>query len=352
MISPGLLTTVQDGGRPGRGAEGIAPGGAQDRSAFLAANRLVGNPSGAAVLEMTLTGPTLRPNRPVTVALTGARLGATVDGRPAPHWEPFVVPAGRTLSFPPALAERSGLRGYLAIAGGIDVPLVLGSRATDLTGGFGGLGGRAIVAGDRLPVGRAPASARASGMVVGPRPRIPEDEAMLRVAVGPHDGLLAPRDLARLLGEPYAVTSRSDHMGVRLAGPALRVTGAGDLVSEGMVTGAIQVPADGQPIILLAGRGTVGGYAKVAAVIDADLDLAAQLRPGTKVRFRAVSLAEAAEAGRRYREALGWLSGTYDDQVLLDVPGPSPVARAAAGLLDLARAAVATVPASRSDRPG
>jgi KipI family sensor histidine kinase inhibitor len=340
VVSSGLLTTVQDGGRPGRGAQGVSPGGAQDRSAYLAANRLVGNPPEAAVLEMTLVGPALRPSRAITVALTGARLGAMVDGRAAPHWEPFEVPAGGTLTFSPALAEPAGLRGYLAVAGGIDVPLVLGSRSTDLTAGFGGLDGGALRAGSRLSIGRLPVERRLRNVVVGPRPRGGESETTLRVIAGPHDDLLAPDDLPRFLAEPYTVSSQSSHMGVRLSGAPLRVLGASDLVSEAMVTGTVQVPADGQPIILLAGRGTVGGYAKIAGVIDADLDLAAQLRPGTTVQFKSVSLAEAAAAGRCYRTALGWLEGRLGAQFATGDPGESPVARAAAGLLDMARSAL------------
>ena len=341
VLEPGLLTTVQDRGRPGLGAQGISPGGAQDRAAELAANRLAGNRPGAALLEMTITGPILRPDRPVTMALTGADLGALVDGQPAPHWERFTVPAGVTLSFSPARAARTGLRGYLAVAGGIDVPPVIGSRSTDLTAGFGGLDGRALVAGDRLPVGPTRDDTRLADIVVAPRPRPAGAEATLRVVVGPHDDLLSAGDLERLLSRPWGVTSQSSHMGVRLAGPALRVEGAGDLVSEGIATGTVQVPADGQPIILLSGRGTVGGYAKVAGVIDADLDLCAQLRPGTSVRFRAVPLDEAVAAGQRYREGLRWLEGAHDQELSRVVTRPTPIVAAAAGLLAMAGRLVA-----------
>ncbi len=347
VISPGLLTTVQDAGRPGLGAQGISPGGALDRAAYRAANRLLGNAPGAAVLEMSVSGPTLRPNRAIGVALTGADLGATVDGRPAPQWQPFAVAAGSTLTFLPDQAAGTGVRGYLAVAGGIDVPLVIGSRSTDLTAGFGGVEGRALVAGDRVPVGRTQKDHRTRSVVVGPRPREPGNEATLRVVVGPHDDLLAPGDLARLLAYPYVVTSQSSHMGVRLSGPALHVAGAGNLVSEGIVTGTVQVPADGQPIILLSGRGTVGGYAKVACVIDADLDLLAQLRPGTLVRFEPVTLEDAVTVGRRYRETLGWLTGDHDDELSGNRDRPSPVERASAELLRLVEAAVV-----RGRRPG
>lgn len=348
VVTSGLLTTVQDGGRSGLGAQGVSPGGAQDRSAYLAANRLVGNPPEAAVLEMTLVGPTLRPSRTITVALTGARLGAIVDGRAAPHWEPFEAPAGGTLAFSPALAEPAGLRGYLAVAGGIDVPLVLGSRSTDLTAGFGGLDGGALRAGSRLPIGGLPVDRRLRDVVVGPRPHAGRSETTLRVIVGPHDDLLVPNDLARFLAEPYTVSAQSSHMGVRLSGAPLRVLGASDLVSEAMATGTVQIPADGQPIILLAGRGTVGGYAKIAGVIDADLDLAAQLRPGTTVRFKSVSLAEAAAVGQCYRAALGWLEGRPRARFATGDPGESSGARAAAGLLDMARSALSDAAANTS----
>lgn len=341
VLEPGLLTTVQDRGRPGLGAQGISPGGAQDRAAALAANRLVGNPPDAALLEMTLAGPTLRPDRPVTLALTGADLGAMVGGEPVRHWARFVVPAGGILTFSAARAAGTGMRGYLAVSGGIDVPLMIGSRSTDLTAGFGGVAGRALVAGDRLPIGDGPVDSRLADFVVSPRPRPMGTEATLRVVVGPHDDLLSAEHLDRLLSQPWAVTSQSSHMGIRLAGPALRVAGAGDLVSEGIATGTVQVPADGQPIILLSGRGTVGGYAKVAGVIDADLDLCAQLRPGTTVRFRAVSLDEAVLTGRRYRDGLRWLEGSHDAALSGAVVRPSRIEAAAAGLLAIAERAVA-----------
>ncbi len=353
VVSPGLLTTVQDAGRPGLGAQGISPGGALDRAAYRAANRLLGNYPDAAVLEMSVTGPTLRPNRAVEVAVTGADLGATVDGRPAPHWEPFTIAAGSKLTFLPDRASRTGVRGYLAVAGGIDVPSVIGSRSTDLTAAFGGMRGRALIAGDRLPVGGARKRHPNRSVVVGPRPREPGGEVTLRVVVGPHDDLLAPGDLARLLAAPYAVTSQSSHMGVRLSGPALRVAVAGNLVSEGIATGTVQVPADGQPIILLSGRGTVGGYAKVACVIDADLDLLAQLRPGTTVRFVAVTLEDAVRLGRRYRETLGWLTGDHDEE-LSDQSDQSdrlsPVERSSVALLRVAEEAVLSAPRGASRR--
>ncbi len=340
VVSPGLLTTVQDAGRPGLGAQGISPAGALDRAAYRAANRLLGNHPDATVLEMSVTGPTLRPDRAVEVALTGADLGATVDGRSAPHWEPFTIAAGSTLTFLPDRAARNGVRGYLAVAGGIDVPSVIGCRSTDLTAGFGGLAGRALVAGDRLPVGNAATSRRSRGIVVGPRPRGAGSEVALRVVVGPHDDLLVTGDLVRLMAGPYAVTSQSSHMGVRLSGPALRVADAGTLVSEAIATGTVQVPADGQPIILLSGRGTVGGYAKVACVIDADLDLLAQLRPGTTVRFEPVALDDAVSAGRRYREMLGWLTGDHDDDLSGHPDRRSPIERSSGALLRVAEDAM------------
>jgi KipI family sensor histidine kinase inhibitor len=315
VVAPGLITTVQDRGRPGRGAEGVSPGGALDRSAAAAANRLVGNGPDAALLEIGVTGPTLRALRPVDVAVAGADLGATVAGRHVSPWSAVRLRPGETLAFDPALATRSAMRAYLAVAGGIDVPVMLGGRGTDLTAGFGGVDGRPLRAGDVLRVGPAGHRSRTYG-VVGPRPREYGAVVTLRIVVGPNDDLIAPGDLERLLGEPYRVTSQSSHMGVRLSGPGLTVAGAGDLVSEGIMTGTLQIPADGQPIILLAGRGTVGGYAKVAGVIDADLDLCAQLRPDTLVRFQAVTLTEATVAGRAYRERLRWLT---DDIVAMSM---------------------------------
>lgn len=337
VVVGGLSTTVQDEGRPGLGAQGISPGGAMDRAAALLANRLVGNPPGAAVLESCVAGPTVRVSAPVIAALTGASAGLSVDGRTLPVDRAHRLPAGAICTVLPGPA---GVRSYLAVRGGIDVPPVIGSRSTDLTAGVGGLDGRRLTAGDVLPIGQEARGPISPPVTVGPRSSISGGEITLRVVVGPEDGLLVAGDLDRLLATAWGVSSRSSHMGVRLTGPALAVADAGDLVSEGIATGTVQVPASGEPIILLPGRGTVGGYAKVACVIDADLDRAAQLRAGSRVRFRAVALRDAIRAGQGYRAGLEWLRGGHD----------AALRDASASLAHLGVATVPVLPAAGGPR--
>lgn len=320
VIAPGLQTTVQDLGRPGMGRYGISPGGAADRASLVAANRAVGNPDGAAALEITLTGPTLRAMRPLRIAVAGADLGATVNGFPLTSGHPYDLRAGDLVAFDPAIPGR-GLRAYLAVAGGIDVPLVMGSRATDLTAGMGGLDGRALQAGDLLRRG----TARAGGLS-GPvsLPGMPRDALVLRVVRGPHADRFDQAAWDAFLGAGFTVSSQSNRMGLRLEGPSLSAAGGSDLISEGMVTGAIQVTSGGQPIVMLPARATIGGYATIATVITADLDQLGQARPGTTVRFREVSVAEAVAVAVATASARGeWPDGR---------PGPlgmDPAERAA-----------------------
>lgn len=292
VLAGGLLTTVQDTRARARfGRFGVAAGGALDVVAAALANRLVGNADDAALLEITLVGPRLRALRATTVGIAGADLGLTVDGWPvAPGWS-VAVRHGATIAFH---ERRHGARAYLAVAGGLDVPLVLGSRSTDLAGGFGGLGGRALAAGDQLaaflvPDGPARAGHHAEHDLALDQP--------VRVVPGPHRRLF-PRDaLARLVGTTWRLAPESNRMGARLEGPPLPPRRA-DVPSLGLPTGAIQVPGDGRPIVLLADRQPTGGYPVLAVVIRADLPLLAQRAPGETVRFALTTLAEARRAKR------------------------------------------------------
>jgi antagonist of KipI len=299
----GLLTTVQDLGRPGWGRFGLPPGGALDDCALRWANLLAGNEPGAAALELTLLGPTLtyEGTGPVSAALAGTDFGASLNGTPQAPWQRFTLQPGDTLA---CGSCRVGARGYLAIGGGIDVPAALGSRSTDLRGRVGGLEGRALRAGDRLPL--APSAATPDESLALPADRIPaySGEIVAHVVLGPQDDRFTEDAIVTFLSSPYTVTRDADRMGLRLEGPALafRDGPAGaDIISEGVATGAIQVPAHGQPIVLLAARQTTGGYAKIATVIGADLWRLGQARPGDTLRFRAIPIAEAQEATRRYR---------------------------------------------------
>ncbi|MBI3454173.1 MAG: biotin-dependent carboxyltransferase [Candidatus Rokubacteria bacterium] len=303
VVEPGLLTTVQDLGRPGYQRVGIPPSGPLDRAAFIVANRLVGNLDGAAGLELTLRGPRLEVRRECVVAVTGADMGFTVNGQAAPTWTAVHVRPGDLVAF---RMVTTGCRAYLAVAGGLDLPPALGSRATYLRGRLGGLEGRALQKGDGLPIG-APSRGldRVEGRTVPParRPAYPA-EVECRVALGPQDDRFTPEGVAAFLGNPYEVTPQADRMGYRLKGPMITHAAGHDIVSDGIPLGGVQVPGDSQPIVLLVDRQTTGGYTKIATVISADIGRIGQTKPGHRVRFRRVTLAGAHAA---LREEAAWL---------------------------------------------
>ena len=292
VLRPGILTTVQDRGRFGYQKFGVPVSGGMDEIALRVANALVGNTQGAAGLEITAMGPQLRFPADTVVALTGAEVDAALDGRPVPWYTSFRIRAGQVLDVRNCLR---GLRAYLAVAGGIDVPVLLGSRSTCLVAGFGGLHGRALVAGDVLPVENP--AALLSDLVdrevpLARRPRHPSS-VRLRVVLGPQDDAFTDEGRHIFLESVYRVTPEADRMGYRLDGPRVAHSGAPDIISDWIPLGAVQVPGNGRPIILLADRQTTGGYAKIATVIRPDLSLVAQLRPGDAVSFQAVSMGEA-----------------------------------------------------------
>ena len=277
MLTPGPLTTVQDTGRPGWAGIGVTRSGAADAFSAGLANRLVGNAEAAAVLEVTAGGLRVRAGRTLLVALTGAPATVDVDGRAAPWNAPFPLPEGAVLSLG---VPAAGLRSYLAVRGGIDVPEVLGSRSTDT---LSGLGPAALRAGDRLPVG-APGPEQP---VVDVAPvAAPERAAVLRVLPGPRRDWLAPAAWTALTTAEWTVGTASDRVGLRLTGPALPRAREGELASEGLVPGAVQVPPDGAPVLFLADHPVTGGYPVLAVVVTADLPRAAQARPGDVLRFR------------------------------------------------------------------
>ncbi len=295
----GPMTTVQDLGRAGYLRLGIPASGPMDREAFLLANRLVGNADNDAGLECTLIGPRLEFTDERWVAVTGADMAPTLNGAPAPRWEGFRVKPGDVLKLGQA---RSGVRGYLAISGGIRTPLVLGSRSTYVRGRLGGLDGRALRKGDGLPLGPAiagvPRRVRAD--------RIPgyAVEPELRVVLGPQDDCFTPCGIAAFLEGPYEMLPQSDRMGARLKGPFVEHTRGHDIISDGIALGGIQVVGDGQPIVLLADRQSTGGYTKIATVCSFDIGRIAQVKPGRRLRFRRVTVAEAHEILRVLRDRL------------------------------------------------
>jgi len=284
VLEPGLLTSVQDLGRPGLRRFGVTRGGALDDSALVAANRALGNEDGAAGLECTIAGPTLRFLRTTRFAVAGADLGLHLDrsdlGRwPVPAGVPILAREGQTLSFD---GRRSGCRAYLAFEGGLDVPVVVSSRSTELTTGFGGHAGRALRAGDVL--GSLAQSPRRSAEPGPTQP--PADEVAVRVVLGPQADHFDDDTKRRFLGQTWKVGATSDRIGCRIEGDALGHQGPAEIVADGMLPGSIQVPPNGLPIVMLGEAPTTGGYPKIATVVSEDLAKLAQLVPGEgRLRF-------------------------------------------------------------------
>jgi biotin-dependent carboxylase-like uncharacterized protein len=299
--SPGLLSTVQDAGRPDAAHLGVPRSGACDSLALAAANLLIGNEPYAAALELSLLGPELAVLNRCHIGVAGADCEAIVvnSGRRVGPGTSASLEPGDTLRFHAAV---DGARGYLALPGGIDVPHVLGSASTAPVGGFGGLGGRPIAAGDRLAARslsvagaaerRWPGPGPGSGVIAGDRPRT------VRVLPGPHADAAGPDTFERLISPVWDVGPQSDRMGIRLDGPPLGGAVASDLVSSGVAWGAVQLPPGGRPIVLLADGPTVGGYPVVAVVASVDRPVLGQLRAGDRLRLVAVTLDEAREALR------------------------------------------------------
>lgn len=276
-----------------------------DAFAAQAANRLVGNSSAAAALEITAGHAAFLALARLVVAITGADFAPRLDDRPAPLWASFVMRAGARLVFGSRRREW-GARAYLALAGGVDVPAVLGSRSTDLAGGFGGYAGRALQAGDVIRASHLTSPDRMAGHVWREemRPAYCAQPA-LRVLPGPHVDHVAPDSIAALFNTPYRVGPQSSRIGYRLDGPKLVAAQSAGLPSLGVVMGALQVPPDGRPILLMADTQTTGGYPIAGVVIRADLPLAAQVLPGDSLRFRPVAEEEAIAAWRDYHD---WLA--------------------------------------------
>jgi antagonist of KipI len=299
ILEPGFLTTVQDGGRIGWARYGVPPSGPMDRAAFKAANQLVGNATNTPALEITLTGPTFRLWRTGLIAICGATFEIGVGDLLVPPWHAVLVRAGQIVHLG---QRRSGARAILAVSGGIAVPPYLGSASTYLRGtptspsGFGGFQGRALQAGDRLSLGLSPLASPAlqAGRNWPDDARPPyTPHPTLRVVLGPQDDYFTSDAIATLLTSDYHVTAHADRMGFRLRGPRIRTKGATGIISDGIVTGSIQIPPDGQPIIMMVDHQTTGGYPKIATVIQADLPLLAQTLPNDPIRFRAIGISQA-----------------------------------------------------------
>jgi antagonist of KipI len=312
VLAPGPLTTVQDLGRPGYRALGVPVAGAADADALRVANLLVGNPEHAAGLEFTLAGPTLHFDGPRVIALAGGDLEASIDGVPVPAWRPVALAGGSELRIGRVLR---GARGYLAISGGVNTGPVMGSRSTDLRCHFGGHHGRALKAGDRLPLGRGE-SARgralrrrraesrqrfmAANWWVAATHDLRGEVAWLHLLPGPDIAALDPRVLRTLRSGTWIVSNASDRMGLRFEGPEVPRVPVPEQISAAVLPGTVQLTPDGSPILLGVDAQTTGGYPRVAQVVRADLGRAMQLKPGDKVRPVLVD-EEAAEGLRRVR---------------------------------------------------
>ena len=299
ILDAGPLTTVQDLGRPGHLRYGIPPSGPVDRESFLLANRLVGNADTAAGLECTYMGPRFQVDRACAIAVTGAAAPVTVNGEPAPGWTTIVLGAGDTVRVG---APRAGVLSYLAFSGGLDVPVVLGSRSTYVRGRLGGLEGRALRPGDILKSLDGPLPMVRS--LVTPPAVGGDEETIVRVVLGPQADRFTDEGLRTFLDSAYEMTPQSDRMGARLRGPRIAHARGHDIISDGIALGTIQVPGDGQPIVLLVDRQSTGGYTKVATVCSFDIGRLGQVKPGRRLRFRAIPLAEAHRGLRQWRASL------------------------------------------------
>ncbi|WP_288312853.1 biotin-dependent carboxyltransferase family protein [uncultured Eubacterium sp.] len=297
IITPGLLTTVQDFGRVGVMKNGFTQNGAMDRYSMTVANRLCGNCDSAPVLEMTVLGVTARFTQDTVICVSGADFGAKINDKPIKRNKAYKINKGDILSMG---AAKSGMRAYLAVAGGIVGEYVFGSASTNLKFAFGGHFGKKFQSGDVLSIGTG---AFPLGEI--DKWEIPESEyskdAQLRVVLGPQNEMFTDEDIRLFLSQEYEVNAQSDRMGIRLSGEPLKSKNGMDIISDGIVFGSVQVPNSGEPIILMADHQTTGGYAKIATVISVDLPRASQLSAGNTVRFKSVTVEEAEQEAKKQK---------------------------------------------------
>lgn len=298
IIKPGMLTTVQDSGRTGYQSQGFSVAGVMDMRSFRIANLLLDNPENEPVLEFTLIGPTIEFTSDVIIAITGGDFKPTINGEPASAYTAIYMHKGDILSFGSA---RTGSRGYIAFSSYLKIPVVMGSRCTNMKSKIGGFKGRKLEVGDYIGF-------RIKRLYIPfflSRKLEPDDfsdtEAELRVIMGPQDDLFSKKGIDTFLNSAYTVTSEFDRMGCRLDGPFIAAKHTSDIISDGIALGSIQVPAHGKPIILLADRQTTGGYAKIATVASVDITKLVQRKTDHKITFKAITVEEAQEL---YRDEL------------------------------------------------
>ncbi len=285
VITPGMLSTIQDGGRKGFAAMGFNASGVMDVRSYHIVNALVGNFTDEAVIEMTYLGGSFKFLESNYIAITGADMSPKIDGVPVEMYTTVFVKQDETLTFS---AAKSGIRAYIAVRGGIDVPVIMGSRSTNLKCKLGGLDGRPLKAGDIVPCRDVYDEFHKHLLHSAPKEDFGSDEITVRVLLGPQDDYFTDHGIKTFLNSTYTVTNESDRMGCKLSGEKIEYKNTVDIISDGIVFGSIQIPRTGNPIIMLADRQTTGGYAKIATVISVDLPLLAQARPGTKVHFELI----------------------------------------------------------------
>ena len=302
VIASGPLSTVQDEGRFGHMSTGFSPNGAMDSYSMKLANILTGNAPGDGVIEMTLLGMSVKFDCTSVIALTGADMEPQINGNEIPMWTSVAVHEGDVLTLK---AAKTGMRTYLAVAGGFDLPFIMGSMSTNLKCALGGFEGRKLRAGDVIPLRHS-----VTPNLIGRRTFKPEqypDDITVRVILGPQEDYFTEKGIQTFLTSEYTVSDQSDRMGVRLNGDKIENKNGVDIISDALATGAIQIPASGTPIIMMADRQTTGGYAKIANVISVDLKKIAQARPGSKIHFEAVTEKEALRLKKKENRSLMFL---------------------------------------------
>lgn len=312
IIQPGALSLIQDSGRFGFMQYGVTQSGAMDQISYAAANHIAGNPAGAAEIEMTLMGLTAEFTEDAVIAVTGADMDAKLDGAAIDMYAPVQVLKGQTLSFG---TVKSGVRGYLAVRGGFDVPAVMGSRSTNLRSKIGGVSGRAIAAGDEIRIGETAADlepdadgekgifSRGLAFPMSRRelehaPKF-EKNITVRVVLGPQAENFTEAGIKAFEEGSYKVLPQSDRMGMRLSGPKVESKSGYDIISDGILFGSVQITNGGEPIVMMADHQTTGGYAKIATAVSFDLPKLAQLPPGGTVHFEVISPEKAQELYRK-----------------------------------------------------
>lgn len=292
LLSGGFMTTIQDMGRYGYQETGMAVSGVMDTRSAALANLLVGNDENEAVLEITMMGPVIEFTDDNIIALTGGNLGAKLDGVPFPRYEAVLVKAGQTLQFG---GMFGGSRAYLAAAGGFDVPVVMGSKSTNLKSKIGGLEGRKLGAGDEIAYSAPKTWLPNMALRKLEIPDFSAKSHVLRVLMGPQDDAFTPAGIETFLNSEYTISNEYDRMGCRMQGEVIEHKNGGDIITDGISFGAVQVPSHGNPIVMMADHQTTGGYTKIANVISVDLPVLAQCMPGCKIHFQKVTIEEAQE---------------------------------------------------------